>query len=358
MHLGEISFCDRVGFNIKSDEIKAKILAEIEAICGFKVIQKHHEKFNSTSSSNKINNMPHVISLRTNGNPYLLYLTKYNYEKQCIFIDKKIQHGYFYPRMILSKLWFHPDLFDNTLIDGEMVKTQTGEWHFIINDIICKNNQVLDKFDITKRISIVYDVLQKQYSNDEFCCCQMFVKRYFKVTELDEMINTFMPKLPYTCRGIYFKPFYLKFMDILFNFDDSLIHKVVRFKYKHIDGETFKATSIDVDPTASLSNNNDAPIESNKPTASITQSSNIIREPSTPLSIFYVKKTSNIDIYELYVGSNDVKVHSCALVNSMKVSKMLKELFRNLNVTDRLKMQCEYNEKFQKYSPLMPVTTD
>jgi hypothetical protein len=345
MHLGEISFCDRIGFNIKSDEIKKQILQQLEAITGFKVIQKHYDKFEPGLAS-RLNSMPHMLSLRTNGNPYLLFLTTYNYENQCIFIDKKIQHGYCFPRMILSKLWFEPSLFKNTLLDGEMVRTATGDWHFIINDIICLNNQVLDKQNIIKRIAIVYDILQNKFKDDEFNCCHLLVKKYFVLDQLDNMVNTFMPSLPYTCRGIYFKPFYLKFRDILLNFDDSLVQKVVRFKYKHLDGHTFKEN---LNGCADQVEKPKTPDQQEEPHTA----EHVPKAPpkDTTNTLYYVRKTSNTDVYELYTSLHEPKATGIALVNTIKTSKMLKELFRNLNITERVAMNCVYNPKFQKYIP-------
>ena len=41
MHLGVISFCNRVAHNIKSNDIKTEILNEIEQKYNIKIIQKH-----------------------------------------------------------------------------------------------------------------------------------------------------------------------------------------------------------------------------------------------------------------------------------------------------------------------------
>lgn len=351
MHLGEISFCDRVGFNIKSDDIKRKLLEQLEGTTGFKVIQKHYERFDVNNSCvNRLNTMPHMLSLRTNGNPYLLYLTKYNYENQCIFIDKKVQHGYFYPRMILSKLWFDPSLFDNTLLDGEMVKTNSGEWHFIVNDIICLNNTMLDKHNLVKRVSIVYDVLKNQFYDDEFNCCRLFVKRYFTLSDMESMVREFLPSLPYTCRGIYFKPFYLKFKDVLINFDDSLVQKVVRFKYKHIDGQTFKETHQPI-------NQLPPPVQAQAPQAPQIQlpQPTVVQTGLCPERVLYARKTNNTDLYELFEGQSEIKSIGVALINSIKTSKMMKEIFRSLNSTERVALKCVYNEKFGKYAPVAPA---
>jgi hypothetical protein len=330
MQVGEISFCDRVAFNIKADEVKGRILGALEKQTGFKIIQKHNEKF--AVKQHSISQMPHLISLRTNGNPYLLFLTKYNFENQVIFVDKKIQQGYFYPRMILAKLWFDPSLFDNTLFDGEMVKASTGSWHFLINDIICFKGEVLNHMPLPKRLKLVYDVLQNLYTHDDLNTCLLFVKRYFRITESAKMLQEFMPTLPYTNRGIYFKPFYLKFKDILYNFDDTLIKKEVRVKLQQSIVEVL----------------NDQPLP--LPEISIpppTVSSDI--PAAATLRQLYLKKTSTPDVYEI----DEVKGY--ALVNKLQTSILLNNTFKYKNISDKVLFSCEFDEKFKKWRPIEVV---
>ena len=136
MMLGEISFAGKTGYNIKSDDVKQRLLDDLEGLTGFKVIQKHHERFHD-NLIHKLSGNPHMVCLKSNGNPYLLYLTKINFVNQCVFIDKKIQQGYFYPRMIMSRFRFDDRLFEGgTLIDGEMVKANNGAWIFLVGDIL------------------------------------------------------------------------------------------------------------------------------------------------------------------------------------------------------------------------------
>ena len=68
MHIGEISFCNRIGFNIKSDEFKKQVLEDL-ARYGCKVIQKHHDRYGDQSPS-ILHTNPHLRTMRTNGNPY------------------------------------------------------------------------------------------------------------------------------------------------------------------------------------------------------------------------------------------------------------------------------------------------
>lgn len=342
MQLGEISFCDRIGFNIKSDDIKKQILEELESSTGFRVIQRHFDKYDDSVSFHKINNAPHLVSLRTNGNPYWLYLTKTNFVNQVIFIDKKIQQGYFYPRMIVSKLWFDPCLFNNTLIDGEMVKTKLGKWVFVTNDLVCDNGIHLTDLNLVKRLHMLYNIVENGLRLDETNVCFVEVKRYFSVTKVKEMMEQFMPSLPYTCRGIYFKPFFLKFKDILYNFNDDLIKQVTRIKQKHLQNSTFLVSNLSQIQTPQ----------------SKTQDS-IPKKTSVPVStkLFHVRKTNQTDIYDLIEDSKSSSVQ-IALVNNMATSKMLQDAFMTCNPNDRLLFMCAYNERFKKWMPVEQLHLD
>jgi hypothetical protein len=68
---------------------------------------------------------------------------------------------------------------------------------------------------------------------------------------------------------------------------------------------------------------------------------------------FYVRKTSNPDVYELH--DKDHKPHGNACVPTMKTSKMLRTVFANKNLIDSVLMRCEYSEKFEKYIPVSEV---
>lgn len=232
MHLGQISVCDRVSYNIKSDEDKKRILDELDTTFSVRIIQRHHENFCEARHVPIINHNPFLMSVRTNGNPYYLYLTRCDFVDQCILIDKKVQHGYFYPRMILIRLAFRDRLFDNTLFEGEMVRDKNGGWIFLLNDLLVYRNVPQHDANVVRRVDAIYDILTNEFVPDEMDVCSIQVKRYFLCSEINHVLTNFIPYLPYTCRGLYFKPFFFKFRDILLNFDESLIKKIVRTKYK------------------------------------------------------------------------------------------------------------------------------
>ena len=58
MHLGQISLCDSVGYNIKSDEDKKRILEELDRTYSVRVIKKHHENFTESRHPDIIKGNP------------------------------------------------------------------------------------------------------------------------------------------------------------------------------------------------------------------------------------------------------------------------------------------------------------
>lgn len=318
MHIGEISFCNRIGFNVKSDDFKKKVLDDL-AQFGCKIIQKHHDKFNEHGSIEILNANPHLMTLRTNGNPYYLFLTKHNGINQCIFIDKKVQQGYITPRMVITKFWFSDILFENTLFTGEMVKSEkTGDWTFLLHDMLADCGESCGHINLVKRLNRSYEVLSTMWKRDpRQDVSDLRMKKYFHYEEYNEMM-ALSKKLPYTCRGIYFKPLFLKFRDILYNFDETLIKK-----------------------------NEKTVTFNNKQFVTKEEHAEIIKENTK--TFVYIQKTSQPDIYQVFCEGKEA---GYAFVNNIRVSKMLRERFSSATPVDKVKYSAVLNSKFKKWEPI------
>lgn len=351
MQLGEISFCDKVGYNIRSDDVKKRVLRELEYDYCFKVIQRHHEKYQRHIHDQILTNNPHMVCTRTNGNPYLLYLTRVNFVNQCIFIDKKIQQGYTFPRMIVAKLWFADELFQNTLFEGEMVKDDNGKWTFLIGDLIADSGTMLQSQNLTKRINRIYQILKSQYVRDSINICDIKVKKYFNYNQIPYILNDYQNELDYKIRGIYFKPLFLKFHDILYNFDDSLIVQVKRVKFKDqgaflIADENAKQIEKQIEKTNTCIRQ-EIPLKPALPThTQLSKSSNTIVSNEVPL---WVMRTEQTDMYEVHDEHKKLG-HAC--VNRLSTSKLLQMLFQHSTPLTKIKMICKFHDKFQKWEPL------
>lgn len=355
-----ISFCGQRAFNINTAPVKKKILNKLETTYNIRIVAKHFEKFHE-GHFKKLNNFPYQVCLKTNGNPYLLYLTKLHGKNQVIFVDKKIQHNYFLPRIIFSKLMFDDSLFNDTIIDGEMIQVPISDssghgkfdinkdkWIFMIHDLYVYKGTNLVDVPLNKRINLVYNMLQNEYKQDKYDTCRIEIKRYFGASEIREIVGEFIPKLRYTCRGLYFKPQYFSYNDILFNFDDSLIRDTTRVKYQ---SQTDNTVSMNIDNFSNPNNiiNPISTISDEQPVKSV-----IVSTTETGDVIFDIEKTDILDEYSMYEKTGmkqGKKIGTLGILNS-KISQMLQRTFESAKLNTRIEFYCRYNKKFNKWIPI------
>ena len=166
------------------------------------------------------------------------------------------------------------------------------------------------------------------------------------------MESDFIPSLDYTCRGMYFKPLHIKFKDTLVNFDDTLIKKVVREKFKTVSNFLTSAEQIANKKGAS----DDSGSETRSGASTPPRAPAPLASPQpNQEKTFYVKKLPQPDQYEL-IDEVDKKTYT-ACVNNMKTSKFLQDVFRNKTLMERVQCKCVFNEKFKKWMPVALSTT-
>lgn len=345
MQTGIISFGDRVAWNIKCNSTKDMILNEIYDLYGIRIIQKHYFKLDQSNIIH-LSKVPHLISLRTNGNRYYIYFTKYNDVEIIYFIDMKIHTGYEKPRIILARGLFKKSLFTNTLLEGEMVKTNENKWIFIINDIIAYEGKKLDNLILPERLKIIYNILNDKYTPDKVCdVCEYKIKSYYYLskTSLNELIEK-SKTLNYTSRGLYFYSYYLKHKPKLYNFDEKVIVSVQK-KLKDIT--EFKEIAVPLNTSESQLS---SIITSNIP--QIKPKNDSIEE----YKYLWIAKTDDADIYTLYDNFNILTSNKIgiALIPTLRESINLRNHFKDKNLTYTIRYKCKFNEKFNKYHPLEP----
>jgi len=357
MHTGIISFCDRVGFNIKSSDVKDAILAELEAKYGIRILQKHWYRLDATSVGH-LDRSPHYACLRSNGNPYYMFFSRYEHANIIYFVDKKVQPGYEKPRIILGKGRFADELFDGTVMDGEMVKDVNGSWVFLINDVVALAGRVLYNKILSDRIGAVYDILKNRYCADDLLdVCLFQVKKYFpcSASTVDEIL-AFSANLPYTNRGIYFWPQSLKFKPKLYNFNEDLIKTVVR---KVKDNPEFKTTTEAKADTDIVIQDRPAPQQAgaNAGVGAIAAAVDTVTSAATTRlgvdeKLLNLRKTENPDVFDIYDGGVKLGI---AHVATLKTSKMLRSVFKDLTVAVSQPFACVYKKDFDKWEPIRHI---
>lgn len=355
MHTGVISFCDRVFFNVKCSQFKGNLLNKLEGAYGLKIITRHWHHLGGEKGMQIVQTAPHWMCLRSNGNPYFLVLTTIDDVPTIVFVDKKVQPGYEYPRMILGRGRFDPAAFvgSGTVLDGEMVRDTRGGWAFLINDVIAYAGQALGRMKLAERLAKGGELLAGHVPDPYMDGCVYHLKRFVAPTQegltcLLEMAAT----LPYTHRGVYFWPDNAKYKPKLHNFDDSLIKPVIR---KVKDAPDFRESVTAVEAPA--------PIAAVAAPPAVLAPVPVAPAPAAAAAggatvTMWLKKTENPDVYDVYppydTGSN-IRL-GIAGVPSLQVSKMLRSVFRTLTVAQPMSFECVWHSEFQKYVPMRLAT--
>ena len=189
MDLKEISFCDRKCHNICSNVYKKKILEDLFNKYQVVITHKHYKNYDNRYR-NYVINQPYLISVKSIGNAYYLYLTRDEEGNNiCLFIDKKIVKGYEYPRMIYVIYRFENELFSDTLYDGELLK-RNEFWTFIINNVGVYKGKSLMYDNLTHKLNIIHNTMENDYIEDGFLSpCPIRIKKYYNYSEIEAFMK-------------------------------------------------------------------------------------------------------------------------------------------------------------------------
>lgn len=173
-------------------------------------IKKNLNNFNIFKKTNKIivNEIPnseHLTTLKV-GKKFFLFLTKINNKMFSFLIDYKTK------KILLCRFRFNEDLYNNTLIIGEISKNKKNQWVFYISDLILYKNKNQIKIKFSDRLEIIYKILKENYIYDEFMnVCNLEIKPYFLIDNINNIkINT----------NIYFIP------------EDTFLNPIKKMKFE------------------------------------------------------------------------------------------------------------------------------
>jgi len=204
--LNKISFCDKECFNINNNQTKANIVNYIQSKYKIKIIDREYVPLNPHMLRN-ISNHEHYLATYSNGNPYLLWLTKIDGKNCSIFIDRKLKDGYSYPKIHLVQYDFDEHIFDVEMVfTGELVRDINREWCYLISDLIIHEGVDITKTkNILSRFNLIYTILDKHFkSNPSIESCSLYVKKLWQYSQIDELFDNYLPSLSYICKGIVF----------------------------------------------------------------------------------------------------------------------------------------------------------
>ena len=363
--LSDISFCDKKCSNVNNNDFKEDFIRMIDEKYDIRVVDKIYSFLNPSILKN-VSYHQHLLTPLTNGNPYLLYLTRIDDVNCCFYIDRKLKGGFSFPKIHCVKYQFSDELFNDTIFSGELVRDRQRKWFFLIDNLLLYKGEKTNNKNIVNKFEIIYDIFNNHYKqNNMIEPCPIQIKKLFPYSQIKTLINKFIPSLSYYCKGLVFYNLNTKYSNYSMLFP--------RNKVFHLPSQDEIMEKIRVQKpslwlkTQTISKQEESGT-SEKMIENIEDNSNIVEDKGNVLSddtpiaedniVFKVIHTNMPDVYNIYIfneDKSDLVKYDHALVPNLKTSKMLRKIFsENKNSID-ICMECRYSSPFKKWVPIRCV---
>ena len=301
------SFCGKECDNITDNDTKKFILQDMKFKCNVDYSTNYARLFNVRFAKN-LNN-PHVVCIKTTGAPYFMYCTRINDIGYTFLIDKKIKEGYDFPKIFVLPYRFNKDIYSGTLLETELVRDKKHSWFLLIGDLYQYCGKSQQRMDIIKRVNIIYQLLNDNYTDDSYLdLCPLQVKGFFEYKDLQHLKENIMPKLPYQVRGFYYVPINTKHAKVL-----QLLDRKQQSPSQQQQQQSQQQ-----------------PSQHHKKPDNEIQKQSISKVNVEKNVSFQFLKTLKPDIYDLYVQDNDDKIKvGIPSIPNMRVSKLVRKAITN-----------------------------
>jgi hypothetical protein len=190
-------FCGKKSIQINNSSLIQQIKEKIKQLGSFHLSSKYYT-FLSKKNVNNLKENSFLVSLRSFGKNFILFIATINQKNYCVFINKKNEV------MNIVQFQFAEEIYQGTIFDGELVKNSNNKWLFIINDIAYYKgkNIITEKF--TKRQDLISHILKKEYNaNSDYF--YIIKKEFFGYEKINDLVDRYQKCLNYKHSGLYFK---------------------------------------------------------------------------------------------------------------------------------------------------------
>ena len=157
-----IRFAKKNANLIKDMNIKNTIHSRIKNITNIYSNHKNYKYLNNENKNLIIDNITNYQFTPVSfGKKFMLFLTKIEDQKYTIMINKKKKD------LIAIDMELSDDLYDNTLLDGELYKLE-DKWIYQVNDLFIYNNVNYRFKSLDIRLKTLSNIFENNYDFDTF----------------------------------------------------------------------------------------------------------------------------------------------------------------------------------------------
>ena len=239
-HLSTVQFGDGLGQCMRDDSEKAVLLGELHRMHGIRVpdYPSHRQWHNSMSTEVKRGGF--TACLKAAGPECYLFAGMVDgIGTVCVFVERSVRGGHFYPRITLVHLGFAEPVYHDigTVLQGEFVRCASGRHVFAVSDALACCGRRLHANSFSHRLSAVRNnllggsMLRPVHATD---VCTILVKTFFNpCRSIADVASNYLSRdaiaagrLDFVANGIMFKSlvrnYYDPRSDILFKLHNVL----------------------------------------------------------------------------------------------------------------------------------------
>lgn len=212
MKTSPVTFCHSSVEQIIDHHTKTMLTESIRQCVNINITERTFRPIRNERDVTYLQN-PHLISLATNGQRWLMYLTQVNHLNVCVLIERSIKPGYPYPKMLVVPYHFNEILYQNTLFDLEVLDNAKGQDTplILVCDIMMMKNRDVSVWDPVRRMNTLHTIFEKQFTNNmQLQPSAIQIKRLFCINNFNDMI-AFIHTLSYPIKGLHFLPLNSKY---------------------------------------------------------------------------------------------------------------------------------------------------
>ncbi len=158
-----VEFCNGKAFKINASELNEKVMVECEKLFGKSIKRNNFPGPQPVAVEIKDLEMlknGYMVCEKTDGTRAILLLLNINNKPMCFIINRNNE-------LYFLDLSFKKEVYEGSIFDGELVKTKSGNWNFLIHDCMIYNGISFLEVNHRLRYACVIDFIVKRYVNKE-----------------------------------------------------------------------------------------------------------------------------------------------------------------------------------------------
>lgn len=157
-----VEFCNSTAFKVESSKLIENVFVECDRLLKTNLPRDSFPGPQPVTVEKKnfemLKTEPYMICEKSDGERYVLLLINITNKPMCFLINRN--NDFYFININFTK-----EVFEGSIFDGELIKTKSGSWNYLIHDCMCYNGESFINKPHNIRYQCIIDLIVKRYVN-------------------------------------------------------------------------------------------------------------------------------------------------------------------------------------------------